>query len=146
MNATSIAFARLQTEEGKRQFAYNDATGKRVTCQPGGNLTIGYGINLETGLDEDEQNWLLMHRLSKVADGLAQYAWYTQLDDARASVVLDVAYNAGLNALLHYVHMIAALSNSNWQAAHDELLDSAAARQLPSRYQPLANILLTGAA
>lgn len=144
MNGVDIALARLKVEEGKRAFAYDDSTGKRVTCRPAGNLSIGYGINLETGLDDEEQQWLLEHRLSKVELALNECWWWKRLDPVRASVLLDLGYNMGVESLLHFPLMLAAIGRQDWQAAHDELLDSKAARQLPGRYGKLATILLTG--
>jgi lysozyme len=143
--AVPICAARLLGEEGRRQFAYNDATGKRVTCLPGGNLSIGIGVNLENGLDDAEIDWLLQHRLGLVADQLAGYSWYAGCDPVRASVLLDLGYNAGVGGLLHFVHMLAAVARKDWATAATELLDSGAARQLPTRYQPLAKTLRDGA-
>jgi len=40
--------------------------------------------------------------------------------------------------------MIAAIRSGYWQGAHDQLLDSDAARELPARYQMLAEMLLNG--
>ena len=68
----------------------------------------------------------------------------SNLDDARASVLLDPAFNLGINGLLHFPKMLAALAAGDWKTAHDELLDSDAARELPSRYNALAQILLNG--
>lgn len=145
MSALDLTYVRLDTEEGRRAFAYNDATAKRVTCQPGGNLSIAVGVNLETGLDDEEIDWLSKHRLAKVEASLSQYPWYASLDELRQSVVLDVAFNAGVSGLLHFPKMIAALSAQNWQTAANELLDSDAARKLPNRYGPMAQILKGGA-
>lgn len=144
MSAIDLVIARLKTEEGKRAFAYNDATGKRVTCQPGGNLTIGYGINLEPGLDDAEQDWLLAHRVSLVDQTLQQFGWYGTAGDARDSVFLDVGFNDGVHALLHFPRMLAAAAAGDWPTAAAELLDSAAARALPDRYKPLADLLTAG--
>lgn len=139
-----ITAARLIAEEGIDRFAYNDATGKRVTCQPNGNLSIGKGINLETGLDDEEISWLAAHRLGKTDTALSQYAWYPALDEPRGSVFLDVGFNIGVSGLLGFVKMISAARSQNWQAAHDALMDSKAARALPWRYEKLAAILLSG--
>lgn len=144
MSAVDLALTRLTSEEGKRKFAYNDATGKTVTCRPQGNLSIGIGVNLETGLDDAEIDFLLRHRLESGAAQLTGYWWTTGLDDARYSVVLDIAYNAGLAGLLHFPKMLAAIGKKDWQTAHDELLNSDAAHMLPARYNALAQILLTG--
>lgn len=144
MTAIDLAYARLNLEEGRRPFAYNDATGKRVTCQPGGNLSIAVGVNLEIGLDNDEIDWLSKHRLEKVDNQLNAYVWYRGLDPARQSVLLDIAFNQGTNGLLHYPHMLAAIQTQDWKTAAMEC--HAADPRLDKRYADLAKILLSGEA
>jgi len=139
-----MTVARLTLEEGKKKYPYNDKTGKRVTCQPGGNISIGIGINLETGLDEAEIAWLLAHRLQVVQKALLTFYWYLPLDVVRRSVFLDLGYNMGIANLLHFPHMLAAVAIKNWPEARAQLLDSDAARQLPGRYDNLGNLLFKG--
>lgn len=142
MSAVDIAYARLGGEEGRRQFAYDDSTGRRVTCLPAGNLSIAVGVNLETGLDDAEIDWLSQHRLAKVAAQLAGYSWYAALDEVRQSVCLDLAFNQGLHGLLKYPRMIAALSQQNWISAANEC--TVEDPKLKDRYDKLAQILRTG--
>jgi lysozyme len=142
--AVPICMARLYGEEGKRPKAYNDATGATVSCQPGGNLTIWVGINLEVGLDQVEGDFLLTHRLGLVAAALAAFSWYTGLDPMRASVFLDLGFNGGVHGLMQWPHLLAAAQLKDYQGMHDALLDSSAARALPTRYGPLATLLQTG--
>lgn len=137
-----LTTTRLCTEEGKRPRAYNDATGRTVTCLPQGNLSIGVGINLETGLDDEEIRFLTSHRLGLVETKLAVYPWYTSLNSPRRSVLLDIAYNQGIGGLLHYPHMIAALATSAWSTAASEC--SAQDPRLKERYDALAQILKDG--
>jgi hypothetical protein len=144
MTRVEITKARLKSEEGKRARAYNDKTGKTVTCQPNGNLSIGYGINLETGLDDVEMDFLLDHRLGLVDAAIARFSWMQGIDDPRGSVFLDVGFNDGVTSLLHFPKCIAAAGAKDWTTASAELLNSDAARELPSRYKTLAQILLTG--
>lgn len=144
MTAVQICLTRLRDEEGVRRFAYDDSTGKQVTCKPAGNLSIAIGIDLETGLDDEEINWLLAHRLGIVEVALQQRSFYLGLDEVRRSVLLDLGYNAGVPRLLEFRQMLQAIDIRNWPRAHDELLDSDAARQLPKRYNRLATLLLTG--
>lgn len=146
MKAIQLSLARLRMDEGVRRYAYNDATGKRVTCQPDGNLSIAVGINLETGLDDEEIDWLLTHRLGLRETALAQRSFYQGLDEVRRSVLLDIAFNAGVQGLMEFRQMLQAVEVRNWPRAHDELLDSKAARDLPVRYNALAALLLTGVA
>ncbi len=144
MTRVDVVTARLRREEGRRPLPYNDATGHTVTCRPNGNLTVGYGCDLEFGLDDEEMEWLLAHRVAKADAVLVAYTWYPPLDEPRASVLLDLAYNEGAHFLLHFPKMLAALAVGAWKTAADELLDSDSARELPTRYGPLAQILLTG--
>lgn len=145
MTAVELTLSRLVREEGRKPFAYDDATGKRVTCQPEGNLTIGYGINLETGLDAAEMEWLLEHRLGLIEKQLRAFAWYGNADPVRQSVFLDMAYNGGVHGLLHFAHMLAAAEMNNWPLASKEcsVLD---VKLDTSRYAPLRQLLLSGAA
>lgn len=108
--ALQAFLARAPVEEGVRKFAYNDATGKTVTCKPGGNLSIGEGINLETGLDSDEIQFLVSHRAELVEDTLEGFDWYPPLPPGVQSVVIDIGFNEGLHGLLGFPHMIAALA------------------------------------
>lgn len=141
--AVDICYARLDSEEGRKRFAYNDATGKRVTCQPGGNLTIAEGVNLEVGLDDQEIDWLSKHRLTKRESELLVYAWYRACDPVRQSVLLDIAFNQGTHGLLHYPLMIAAVSRFDWEgaAAQCHVADPSLDK---SRYEPLRQLLATG--
>lgn len=142
MSALDIFLSRGAKEEGDEPFAYNDATGKRVTCQPEGNLSIGYGINLESGLDVDERAWLFRHRSEKVEDKLLAFSWYAGLNDVRKSVFLDIGYNNGINGLLHFPRLIAAVSVGDWGTAKTQC--HVADPRLAGRYAILADLLLRG--
>lgn len=146
MNEVDICWARLQREEGDKLFAYNDKTGKRVTCRPEGNLTIAIGVNLEEGLDEEESEYLSKRRLLRTAAALSKFSWYGRASCTinRKSIFLDVGFNAGVNGLLHFPHMLSAADKEDWETATNELLNSDAARKDPNRYKPLATILKSG--
>lgn len=148
-----VLTSRLKLEEGKRPKAYNDKTGHTVTCKTSdpsttGNLSIAYGTNLENGLDEFEMSFLRQHRIELAHVVLYdQQPWYTDLcsdDPLKASVYLDVAYNAGISGLLHgFPSCVKYASLRDWTNSAAQLkvtnvsLDS-------SRYEPLRKILLSG--
>jgi GH24 family phage-related lysozyme (muramidase) len=141
--ALELFLARAPVEEGVRKFAYNDATGKTVTCQPGGNLSIGEGINLETGLDPDEIAFLTRHRAGLVEATLQTYSWYVAAGPTRQSVALDIGFNAGIGGLLHFPHMIAAYAAQDWTGAANEC--AVADPKLDAqRYAPLRALILKG--
>lgn len=135
MNAIDMAASRLEIEEGFRAQAYRDSRGK---------LTIGYGFNVDAGITQRAARALLLAQVTERAEVLSTYWWAQGLDDVRMSVLIDVSFNVGIGGLLHFPKMLAAVGTHNWQTAHDELLDSDAARMLTVRYQKLARILLTG--
>lgn len=141
--ALDLFAQRAPVEEGDRARAYNDATGKTVTCQPGGNLSIGIGINLEIGLDSEEIDFLFRHRAGKVETVLQSFAWYQPLSPVRQSVCLDIAYNEGVAGLLHFPHMIAALSAGDWAEAARQCTVADTKLDL-SRYSPLRALILSG--
>jgi lysozyme len=137
VSALDLAVARLKTDEGFRAAAYRDTVGK---------LTIGYGFCVDAGISQLAATALLIAQAQERAQALSGFWWAKDLDDARMSVVIEVAFNDGLRGLLHFPKMLAAIGKKDWQTAHDELLDSDAARELPGRYKAIAQILLTGIA
>lgn len=137
MSAIDLAVTRLATEEGFRAIPYRDTVGK---------LTIGFGCNLDAGWSPGLARTVLAYQAQDVANAINAQWWAKGLDDARLSVLIDIGFNDGIHSLLGFPKMLAAVGAKNWQVAHDECLNSDAARQLPKRYQALAQILLTGVA
>lgn len=144
--ALDLFMSRVANEEGKRRFAYNDATGKTVTCKPQGNLSIGMGINLETGLDDTEIFWLTEHRAGLVEQQLSALPWYGPLPPDVQSVTLDIAFNEGLHGLLGFPHMIAALAKTPpdyVMAASECTIIKTNPAVDAQRYAPLRQILVS---
>jgi hypothetical protein len=151
-DVVAIVRERLKLEEGRRPKLYNDKTGRTITCKTAdpatsGNASIAYGINLENGLDETEMTFLLQHRIELAQYELAREGWYADLclaDPLKASVYLDVAYNAGVAGLLHgFPSCVKAASLKDWTKSAAELR-VADANLDHSRYEPLRKILLSG--
>lgn len=137
MTAIDLAVARSKVNEGFRANVYIDTTGHR---------SLGYGFNIDAGITEPAAAALLRAQIEAIAGTLGPMWWAEGLDDTRLSVVLELALNLGIHGLLNFVNMLSAIGKHDWQTAHDALLDSQAARQLPTRYQALALILLNGSA
>lgn len=143
MSAVDLTYARLRRSEGVRPFAYDDSTGRTVSCKPAGNLTVGVGINLEVGLDDEEIAWLCKRRLSRISDRLSSRDWYRALDEVRASVALEIAFNVGIDGfLVGFPNLISALRLQAWPDAQREC--HAADVRLKRRYATLGTILLSG--
>lgn len=137
MSAVDLAIPRLKVDEGFRAAKYVDTAGR---------LTIGYGFNVDAGISQFAAAALLQAQAQERASVLAGFWWAQGLDDVRMSVVIEVAFNDGLNGLLHFPKMLAAIGAKDWVTAKAELLDSDAARELPTRYAALAQIMLSGMA
>lgn len=137
VSAVDLAVTRLCVDEGFRSSKYTDTTGHE---------TIGYGFNIDAGITQTAAKALLAAQTAELAAALSAYAWSQGLDDTRMSVLIELAFNLGLNGLLHFPIFLTALGRGTWPAASDALLNSDAARQLPGRYNALAKIILTGVA
>jgi lysozyme len=134
VSAISFALPRLETEEGFRPTPYVDTKG---------HTTIGYGFNVGAGISKYAATALLNAQLAELDSALRQYPWYASADDVRASVFLDIAFNAGLTGLMHFPRMLHYASVGDWVNAAaqctvaDPKLDA-------SRYAPLRALLLSG--
>lgn len=143
----AIYVKHLTLEEGTRLFAYDDATGEAI-C-PGyvmvGHPTIACGRALDThGLSAGEVQTLLENDIAAIDAALRIYPWWVALSSVRQFVIVDMAFNLGINGLLKFRRMIAALSDGNYSLTATEMLASAWATQLPTRAHKLAQIMRTG--
>ena len=125
---------RLETEEAFRANPYQDTLGHE---------TIGYGTKLP--ITEAEGAWLLGTRLADTHARLMK-AWapYGGLSHARQGALLDMAYELGVEGLLEFHDMLAALERGDWAAASTAALDSLWAKEVPSRAKSIAAILKDG--
>ena len=109
--------------------------------------SIGYGINLEAGITEKEAEMLLVMRVEKVSFELLRKlptSINTILNEARENVLINMAFNLGVNGLLKFKKMIAALEVGNYNEASIQMMDSKWARQVGSRAKELAEQMKTG--
>lgn len=139
----------LHEDEGNVLFCYDDATGKPIvrgyTCV--GNPTIGCGRLLTDrhGISREESDYLFSNDLQETILSLQKaYPWFNKLDQVRADVLVSMVFNMGLTNFSEFKKMINAVVTCNWHLAAKELLDSKAARDLPKRYQRLADMMRTG--
>jgi lysozyme len=129
--------ALLVKHEGLRLKPYTDTVGK---------LTIGVGRNLtDVGITVDEAMALLQNDM-ETADAALRIAWppYLLLDQARAAVILDMAFNMGVTTLMTFHNTLAAVAAGNWAAASAGMLASRWASQVGPRAQELAQIMVSG--
>ena len=97
-----------------------------------GYLTIGVGRNLDDrGITEDEARFLCKNDIKIVERELGgKFPFITGLGDARIRVLLDMAFNLGVER--------------DFEEAAKDMLDSSWASQVGQRAQRLATAMRTG--
>lgn len=126
----------ITQNEGYRQYMYKDTEGI---------WTIGIGFNLEEGFTLYECQLILEHRIQKLIGQLQlRVPAFRGLNYARQVVLIDMAYNLGMEGLLKFKKMLNAIEKNDWEEAAEELLDSKYATQVGRRATRNAQILRTG--
>ena len=131
----------LLVHEGKKRFVY------RCTSNA---LTIGVGRNIDPnkggiGLSDDEILYMLRNDIKRVYDELdSNLPWFKDLDDVRQDVLQDMCFNMGINRLLNFRKMLAAVELGLYDRASDELLNSKYAEQVKGRAIKLARMMKEG--
>lgn len=129
-------YAQLARHEGVRLKPYRDTEGK---------LTIGIGRNLDdVGIFPDEAHYMLEHDVAARIGALNHaLPWFPRLDPVRQRILIDMAM-MGVEKLLGFHRMLAALRIGDYDEAANEMLDSKWARQVGARAQRLARWMRTG--
>jgi lysozyme len=126
----------LILHEGMRLRPYRCTAGK---------LTIGVGRNLEDkGISHHEAMMLLRNDIAEVTSQLEQFDWFRALGPVRRKVLVDMAFNLGLDGLMGFRRMIEALKRADYEAAADEMVNSRWYRQVGERGRRLERMMRTG--
>lgn len=133
--------------EGLRLQPYRDSRGI---------LTIGVGHNMEAypvekilnrtvgpqGITEAEAMKILDYDIDRVIrDVENNISAYKRESEVRQHVLLDMAFNLGINGLLRFQYMLAALERRDYKRAADEMINSTWASQVKGRAIRLANMM-----
>lgn len=131
--------ALIKKHEGFRSRVYQDINGR---------WTVGYGRNVsDVGVSVPEAEYLLTNDIEIAAHqaaGVVGDAVFSALNPARQAAIVDICFNVGAQRLSLFVKFLAAIRDSNWKAAHDELLNSKWASQVGGRSVTVAAMVLTG--
>lgn len=128
--------AELIRDEGLKLKPYRDTLGI---------LTIGVGRNLdEVGISEREAKILLANDIVSVAGQLDKaIPWWVGLSDARQRALINMGF-MGVSRLLEFRKMLSALESGDYETASREALESKWARQVGSRANRVALMILEG--
>ena len=126
-----IIHEQLKRHEGYRKHVYKDTEGIS---------TIGYGFNIEAGIDEETAELLLMKQVSKTQALLVRkFEWYRDLSDVRRDVITNMAFNLGVGGLSKFKKMIEAIEDGDDEEVVNQMLDSKWAHQVKGRAYELAD-------
>ena len=135
--AKQVLVNQLMRHEGVELNLYQCTAGKQ---------TIGVGRNLDDmGITQDEAMYLLNNDVERVEKELKKNIHFLSgLSDNRKIVLINMAFNLGINRLLKFKNMLGALGQHDYAAAADEMLNSKWAEQVGSRANELAENMRTG--
>ena len=135
----------LMHDEGLRLAAYPDP-------QSGGDpWTIGYG---HTGADVTAGTvWTRSEAADTLIEDIAiaqseldeKLPWWRTLDDVRQDVMVEMAFNLGVDGLLGFQRTLAAIEVARWATASADMLLSAWAGEVGDRAARLATMMRNGA-
>lgn len=126
--------------EGEVPYAYPDSLGY---------LTIGVGRLIDRrkggGLRPDEIRLMLANDLRDVEAALdRRLPWWRGLSAVRRKVLIDMAFNLGVEGLLKFRNTLALVQAGEFGRAADNMLASKWAGQVKGRAQRLAQMMRTG--
>ena len=117
--------AELKQLEGFRARPYKDTQGF---------LTIGYGLNLDRGMDEKLASYILEYEIAKLDTGLSNLIpFWGKLSRPRQEVLINMAYNLGVAGLLQFKRMLKAAELGNISGVCAEMKGSKWYTQVPNR-------------
>jgi len=128
----------LTRDEGLRLKPYLCTAGK---------TTIGIGRNLtDVGITNEEADYLLDHDIARTVRELDKsIPWWRGLDDVRQRVIVNMAFNLGINSLMGFKNTLAAIKDGRYEAAAAGMMASKWAEQVGPRAVRLADLMKTGA-
>ena len=141
----------LIRDEGNVPYLYDDATGAAIvkgsTVVGYPTLGVGFMVDRDKGgrIPQPVTDFWLDYEINKITAVIEErLPEFSSLSAPRRAVLINVAFNTGINGLFNFKKMIQAVKVKDFDTAAIELLDSAAARQLTKRYTRLAAQLASG--
>ena len=130
----------LRRDEGEVLSAYQDQLGY---------WTIGVGRLIDKrkggGITPEESAYLLNNDIDKrQAELLRRAPWMAGLDPARFGVMLNMAFQMGVDGLLGFKNTLAMVKAGDYASAAGGMLNSKWAKQTPERAKRLSEQMLTG--
>lgn len=134
------SYEQLRRDEGEVLHAYQDTLGY---------WTIGIGILVDKrkggGLLPEESEFIFNNRLRILNEQLdKRIPWIGKLDPARRGVLVNMAFQMGVDGLLGFKNTLKMIEKGDYQAAAKGMLNSKWAGQTPARANRLSAQMATG--
>lgn len=130
----AAVIAQVQKDENFNPKPYLDTRGV---------LTIGYGTAIGNGITRTEAIYLLRERLVDTRKRLAK-AWtpFDAMSPHVQAALLNMGYQIGVDGVIKFHDMLAALERGDLVAARAAALDSKWHKETPSRAQRFVDALI----
>lgn len=145
LDTDPLLIQELRRDEGVRYSPYADTRGFQ---------TVGVGHNLHVSplpqgwtypLNDEQVNALLTVDLDGTFAGLdAHIPWWRNLSYARQRVMVNMAYNMGVNGLMGFPHTLADIKAGNYAQAATDMSQSLWAKQVGARATRLEALMIAG--
>ena len=133
--------AQLEFEEGRRAESYPDTRGLWTIGIGHHDASIGPGM----AWTEDQIDETFARDVAEKLHGILQsLPWVALLDDARAAVLVEAAFQMGVEDLLTFHTFLGLVRDQRWSQAAGDMLGTAWAQQTPARVRRLARQIETG--
>jgi lysozyme len=133
---SSDGLAILKRQEGYSKHMYKDSLGF---------TTIGYGLNLDAGIDEELASFIVEYLANRIEVELTNtFDWFKNMTQTRKDVVINMVYNLGLDKFKMFKQTISNMANSNFDDAAASMLKSKWATQVGNRAITLADMMRRG--
>lgn len=136
--------------ELNRQLRGDEDTRSQVYQDSLGYWTIAVGRLVDPrkpgcGLRPDEIAYMLNNDIDERIDALTRaFPWFQNLDDVRKGVLINMAFQMGVEGLKHFQHTLEMVRTGQYDAAADGMLDSLWAKQTPNRAKRLSDQMRSG--
>jgi lysozyme len=125
----------IKKDEGLKLHPYLDTTGHN---------TIGWGRNLDNGINLDEAELMFENDFTQTINELNKYSWFFSQPPGVKNALINMNFNLGIARLIQFKEMITALEERDYTAAAKAALDSLWEKQVPNRAKEIAIMMGEG--
>lgn len=131
--------SQLRVDEGCILYAYQDSlsywsigVGRMIDHRKGGGIT------------QDEATYLLNNDVNKVTSQLQPYSWYSAQDSVRQAALANMAFNLGIEGLLHFPQFLVHMGNKDYPGAISEIIGTPWHSQVGVRADRIIQLIESG--